>query len=69
MHPPYVHTTLSFCIAKPVSKHEQFSDLMAVAYYIEVVMINYSRLKVGSWAKAYAGIVVNYTVSKKTLEW
>ena len=28
-------------------------------------MINYSRLKVGSWAKAYAGIVVNYSESKQ----
>jgi hypothetical protein len=38
---------------------------MVVAYYREVVMINYSRLKVGFWAKAYAGIVVSYTESKK----
>lgn len=37
---------------------------MAVAYYREVVMINYSRLKVSFCAKAYAGIVVSYTVSE-----
>jgi len=27
-------------------------------------MINYSRLKVGSWAKVYAVIIVSYTVSR-----
>lgn len=47
-----------------MSKHEYFSDIMAVAYYREVVMINYSRLKVRFWAKAYARIVGSYTVSK-----
>ena len=67
MHPPYVHKTLSYCIAKPVSKHEQFSDLMAVAYYRDVVMINYSPLEVVSWAKVCAEIVVSYTVSKKNV--
>jgi len=36
---------------------------MAVVYYREVVMINCSRLKVGSCAKACAGIVVSYVVS------
>lgn len=37
---------------------------MAVADYREVVMINYSRFKAGSWAEAYAGIVVSCTISK-----